>query len=86
MGEQGTTSKTAAVTPVPHGGDEWAGPDDRCSCGRPAMIVYLTERFGRVGYCDIENAKPLSGRFDDPVVDTRDDRPRRGRRREGGGR
>jgi hypothetical protein len=79
-----TTAHNATPTVVPHNGDEWAGPDDRCSCGRPAIIVYLTEQFGRVGYCGIPNAKPLSGQRDDTVAETRDDRPHRARRPEGG--
>ena len=30
-----------------------ARPGERCTCGRPAVIVYITERFGEVGYCGI---------------------------------
>ncbi len=26
---------------------------ERCSCGRPAVTVYVTEQFGDVGYCGI---------------------------------
>ena len=25
--------------------------DDPCSCGRPAIVVYITERFGDVPSC-----------------------------------
>lgn len=78
-----------AASPVPHGGHEWAGPDDRCSCGRPAVIVYLTEAFGRVGFCGISNALPLSGDWAEALIETGDDgqgrRRRRGGRRCGGG-
>jgi len=28
-------------------------PGEVCTCGRPAIIVYLTENFGPVGYCGI---------------------------------
>ena len=30
-----------------------ARPGEKCKCGRPAVIVYITERFGEVGYCGI---------------------------------
>jgi hypothetical protein len=51
MGDHDTTSpgRRQAASRVPHGSDEWAGPDDRCSCGRPALIVYLTEPGGESG-------------------------------------
>lgn len=26
---------------------------ERCKCGRPAIIVYRTEKFGEVPYCGI---------------------------------
>lgn len=29
-----------------------------CTCGRQAVIVYVTERSGDVGYCGIPNARP----------------------------
>lgn len=28
-----------------------AEPGECCTCGRPAVVVYLTERFGAVGWC-----------------------------------
>lgn len=28
---------------------------ETCSCGRPAVIVYVTERFGRVGHCGVSS-------------------------------
>jgi hypothetical protein len=28
-------------------------PTDRCTCGRPAVVVYLTETHGEVGYCGV---------------------------------
>ena len=30
-----------------------ARPGEKCKCGRPAVVVYMTERFGEVGYCGI---------------------------------
>lgn len=30
-----------------------ARPGERCTCGRPAVVVYLTEDFGEVPYCGI---------------------------------
>lgn len=29
-------------------------PGEVCSCGRPAVTVYVTERWGRVGDCGVE--------------------------------
>jgi hypothetical protein len=28
-------------------------PGECCQCGRPATVVYVTERFGDVAYCGI---------------------------------
>jgi hypothetical protein len=33
-----------------------AAPGEVCTCGRPAVIVYVTEQFGEVGHCGIEGA------------------------------
>lgn len=33
--------------------DDAPRPGELCSCGRPAVTVYITEEFGRVGYCGI---------------------------------
>jgi hypothetical protein len=30
-----------------------AEPGERCTCGRPAVTVYLTERYGEVGSCGV---------------------------------
>jgi hypothetical protein len=30
-----------------------AEPGERCTCGRQAIVVYLTSRFGPTGYCGI---------------------------------
>lgn len=62
----------AASSLIPYDGDEWAGPHDRCSCGRQAIIVYLTERFGRVGFCAIPGARPLQSQRDDTLDTTHD--------------
>lgn len=32
-----------------------ARPGEVCSCGRPAIIVYMTEKFGDVGHCGISD-------------------------------
>lgn len=45
--------------PVPYGADRRAVPGERCTCGRPAVVVFVTERFGEVGYCGTEGARPL---------------------------
>jgi len=34
-------------------------PGEICSCGRTAIIVFLTEKYGRVGYCGAPNRLPL---------------------------
>ena len=38
-----------------------AEPGDRCTCGREAVVVYSSEKFGDVGYCGIEGsaARPV---------------------------
>jgi hypothetical protein len=33
-----------------------ARPGETCSCGRQAVVVYQTEKFGDVGYCGIPGA------------------------------
>lgn len=30
-----------------------ARPGELCTCGRPAVVVYVTEKFGEVPYCGI---------------------------------
>lgn len=37
-----------------------ARPGEKCSCGRPATVVYITERFGDVGYCGVPGASKLA--------------------------
>jgi len=32
-----------------------ARPDEACTCGRPALIVYLTEQWGPTGWCGISD-------------------------------
>jgi hypothetical protein len=32
-----------------------AEPGELCTCGRQAVVVYLTERFGPIGYCGISD-------------------------------
>jgi hypothetical protein len=43
-----------------------ARPGEVCSCGQPAVIVYITEKFGDVPYCGIAGVGP----DDDPRADT----------------
>jgi hypothetical protein len=44
-----------ATEPVVRGGDRPAMPGERCTCGRPAVVVFTTERFGVVGACRIND-------------------------------
>lgn len=30
-----------------------------CTCGRPAVRVYLTEKWGGIGDCDVHPARPV---------------------------
>lgn len=62
----------------PSDGDDWARPGERCSCGRQAVIVYITTRWGRVGYCGIPGAKPLPAQ---PAPSAEPAEPTRSRRR-----
>ncbi len=32
-----------------------AQPDERCTCGRPATIVFLTGQWGPTGWCGIND-------------------------------
>jgi hypothetical protein len=32
-----------------------ARPGELCECGRPAVVVYETERFGDVGWCGVSD-------------------------------
>lgn len=41
--------------------------DPPCSCGRPALFVYITLRWGDVPSCGISNAMPLEERFANPA-------------------
>lgn len=36
-----------------------ARPGEKCKCGRPAVVVYITEKFGEVGYCGIPDGGGL---------------------------
>nr|MDT0658014.1 hypothetical protein [Micromonospora sp. DSM 115978] len=42
-------SRTAPARPEP--GDRPARAGETCTCGRRAVVVYRTERFGDVGHC-----------------------------------
>jgi hypothetical protein len=38
-----------------------AQPGERCTCGRQAVVVYLTSRFGPIGYCGIADGGDQAG-------------------------
>lgn len=38
-----------------------AKPGELCTCGRPAIMAYLTEKFGRVPFCGVSDLEPLPG-------------------------
>lgn len=37
-------------------GQRPAVPGELCTCGRQAVVVFITEQFGETGYCGIEGA------------------------------
>lgn len=39
--------------PAPWG--RYAEPGETCTCGRPAVVVWKTEKFGEVGDCGIRD-------------------------------
>ncbi len=41
--------------------DRPAQPGERCTCGRQAVVVYLTSRFGPIGYCGIADGGDQRG-------------------------
>jgi len=45
--------------PAPWG--RYAEPGERCTCGRPAVVVWKTERFGEVGDCGIRDGGADAG-------------------------
>lgn len=32
-----------------------AAPGERCTCGRPAILVYTTDDYGPIGFCGISD-------------------------------
>jgi len=38
-----------------------AEPGERCTCGRPAIVVYLGSAFGPTGYCGVADGGDRSG-------------------------
>lgn len=42
------------ITPQRH-----AQPGELCTCGRSAMVVYLSELHGQVGFCGVHNVPQL---------------------------
>ena len=47
-----------------HEGERDPRPGELCKCGRPAVTVYVTEKFGDVPYCGF----PDGGRWGDLVA------------------
>ncbi len=45
---------------VPYGGDRRAEPGEFCTCGRSAIVVYLTPKWGAVGFCGLEGVRPVT--------------------------
>jgi hypothetical protein len=43
------------------GSERPAVPGERCTCGRQAVAVYLTSRFGPIGYCGIPDGGDQAG-------------------------
>jgi hypothetical protein len=39
-------------------GERPARPGEVCDCGRPAVVVFVTGRFGDVPYCGVPAADP----------------------------
>jgi hypothetical protein len=58
------TENSVIGAPMPS--ERAARPGEVCSCGQPAVIVYITEKFGDVPYCGIAGVGP----DDDPRADT----------------
>jgi len=51
----------------PAAGERPAKPGEVCDCGRPAVVVYLTEAHGPVPYCGIPGRRQVSPDDDEPV-------------------
>ncbi len=32
-----------------------AQPGEACTCGRPAVVVFLTQRWGEIGWCGVSD-------------------------------
>jgi hypothetical protein len=47
--------------PVVAAAERPAEPGELCTCGRPAVTVFLTGRFGPVGYCGVSDGGARSG-------------------------
>ena len=46
-----------------------ARASEKCKCGRPALVVYITEKFGEVPYCGIPDGGAAPGRYASPSSD-----------------
>lgn len=42
-------------------GQRTAQPGEKCKCGRPAVVVYVTEGFGDVAFCGIPDGGQKRG-------------------------
>ena len=42
-----------AVEPVPFQADRFARNGERCSCGRPALVVYVRTKYAPFGFCGL---------------------------------
>jgi hypothetical protein len=60
LGPTSYDARSAAIA-----GERPAEPGQLCSCGRQAVVVFLTERFGPVGWCGVSDGGrrcPFCGR------------------------
>jgi len=44
-----------------------AEPGETCTCGEPAVVVFVTERWGDVGYCGVPRVAPEPECDDEPT-------------------
>jgi hypothetical protein len=48
-------------------GERKPWPGEVCSCGRPAVVVFVTDEHGDVPYCGIPNAELLPRSVFSPI-------------------
>ncbi|WP_157430638.1 hypothetical protein [Actinomadura macra] len=44
---------TEPIHPTPDPSERPARPGETCTCGHPAVLVYITTNFGEVPYCGV---------------------------------